>query len=102
LVKYVPSGENHFWLNFADNDTKLLIEPVEVSRNKREMIEVAPPEKTEEEKKAEEEAKAAAAAAAAKPAKGQKVVTPAAEDEKPPEPIFEEAPENFLDGIFGD
>lgn len=104
LVKYVASGENQFWLNFSDKETKLLVEPVEVSRNQREMIEVPPPPKTEEELKAEEEAKAAAAAAAAKAkpgAKGQ-VATPVADEEKPPEPIFEEAPPNFLDEIFGD
>ena len=104
LVQYKPVGKHQFWLNFSDKETKLTVDNVEVVRNKRHMVEVPPPEKTEEEKKAEEEAKAAAAAAAAKAPKGGKAAATPVEqvEEVPPEPIYEEAPPNFLDEIFTD
>ena len=62
LFSIKPVGSNQFWLNFSDKESKLLVETVEIQRNQREMLEVAPPEKTEEELKAEQEAAAAAAA----------------------------------------
>ena len=90
-------GSNQFWLNFSDKETKLLVETIEIQRNQREMVEVAPPEKSEEELRAEQEA-AAAAAAAQKP--GQKRDVKQSQEtieEKPPEPVYEEAPPDFLD-----
>lgn len=68
------------------------------------MIEVKPPEPTPEEIAAKEEAAKAAAAAAAKAPKGGKGQAAPTEviEEKPPEPIYEEAPPSFLDKIFQD
>jgi hypothetical protein len=79
------------------------VETVELRRNQRELVEVAPPEKTEEELKAEAEA-AAAAAAAAKGAKGAKDAKGSQEvlDEQPAEAQYEEAPADFLDLQFDD
>ena len=56
LVSYQPIGKQQFWLNFSDNESKMLIEPVQAIRNKRRMIEVLPPEPTAEEIAAKEEA----------------------------------------------
>ena len=71
LVSYKSVGNHQFWLNFQDKESKLTVETVEATRNKREMIEVKPPEPTPEELAAREEAaKAAAAAAAKNPKKG--------------------------------
>ena len=34
LVSYQPVGDQQFWLNFSDNESKMLIETVEAHRNK--------------------------------------------------------------------
>lgn len=65
-MSYKPLGDNQFWLNFSDGETRMLIENVEATRNKQRMIEILPPEPTAEEIAAKEEAAKAAAAAAGK------------------------------------
>jgi len=99
LVSYVPVGEQQLWLNFSDNDSKLIIETVKAVRNQQELIEIKPPAPTPEEIAAKEEAaKAAAAAAAKNKGKGAAEVAPA-ETERV-EPVFKEKEPNFLDSLF--
>ena len=66
LVSYKPVGDDQFWLNFSDGETRMLIENVEAARNKQRMIEILPPEPTAEEIAAKEEAARLAAEAAKK------------------------------------
>ena len=70
LVSYKETGSQQLWLNFSDKETKLCVDTVEAARNKRQMVEIKPPEPTPEEIAAREEAAKAAAAAAAKGKKG--------------------------------
>jgi len=101
LVSYHPIGEQQLWLNFSDNDTKLIIETIKAERNKQEMIEILPPQPTPEEIAAKEEAARAAAAAAAKGKKGGVVEAEPVKTERV-EPVFKEKEPNFLDGLFDD
>lgn len=98
LVSYQNVGDRQFWLNFADRDSKLLVETVEARKNKQKLIEVKPAEPTPEEIAAKEEA-AKAAAAAAKGKKGA-VATDTVVEEKAPEITYEEMPPTFLDKLF--
>jgi hypothetical protein len=99
LVSYKPIGNHQFWLNFSDNDSKLLMETVQATRNAQKLIEVKPRTPTAEEL-AEKEAEQARLAAAAK--KGGKGAATEVVEEAPPEPSFEEGPPNFLDSLFAD
>lgn len=78
-----------------------MVESVEATRNARELIEIKPPEPSAEEIAAKEEAAKAAAAAATKNKKGVAAPVEVVE-EKEPDPVFEEAPPNFLDELFQD
>jgi len=37
-VSYKPIGDHQFWLNFSDQESKMLIETVKAERNKRKVV----------------------------------------------------------------
>jgi hypothetical protein len=55
LVSYKKVGDTDFWVRF-ENDTKVLVESVQVQRNPQKMIRIDPPKPTAEEIAAREEA----------------------------------------------
>jgi len=100
LVSYKSVGDHQFWLNFSDHETKLMVETLEANRNPQKMIEIKPPEPTPEEIAAKEEAQKAAADKKKKDTK--KDTQTEVQEEKEPEPVWEEGPPDFLDGLFKD
>jgi hypothetical protein len=102
LVSYKKVGDTDFWLRF-ENDTKVLVESVQVQRNPQKLIRIDPPKPTAEEIAAREEAiKQAQAAAAKNKGKPGAPGAPVIEEYKEPEPTWEPEPFNFLDTLFND
>lgn len=62
LVSYKPVGDQQFWLNFSDAESKMLIETVEAHRNRQRIVQVEAKGPSQSELAAREEAARQAAA----------------------------------------